>query len=103
MLVDLRKQQLTGKEAANLLREANIVSNFNTIPFDPQPPTQGSGIRPGTPSLTTRGMKEAEMQQVATFITRVLNDPKNIQLRAEIKEEVINLCRRFPIYQHLGK
>lgn len=103
MLVDLRKQNLTGKVAATLLREANIVTNFNTVPFDPQPPTQGSGIRPGSPSLTTRGMKEAEMHQVATFITRVLNDTENSLLRAEVKEEVTALCRRFPIYQHMAE
>ena len=101
MLVDLRGQQLTGKRAADLLREANIVTNFNTIPFDPQPPTQGSGIRPGSPSLTSRGMQESEMWEVGQFISRVLHAPEDADMRAEVKAEVIALCRRFPIYEGL--
>ncbi len=103
MLVDLRGQRLTGRDAANLLREANIISNFNTIPFDPQPPRLGSGIRPGSPALTSRGMQEAEMAQVATWIADILLDPANADLRARIKGEVAALCDRFPIYRYMKR
>ena len=101
MLVDLRGQNLTGRMGANILREANIITNFNTIPFDPQPPTQGSGIRPGSPCLTTRGMKEVEMAQVGNFMAEILLDAENAGKREAIKEEVTALCRRFPLYEYL--
>ncbi len=102
MLVDVRAQNLTGRMAANLLREANIVSNFNTIPFDPLPPTQGSGIRPGSPSLTSRGMKEAELTQVGNLISDILSAPEDAPVRARVLEEVSELCSRFPIYAYLS-
>jgi glycine hydroxymethyltransferase len=89
--------------AANILREANVVTNFNTIPFDPQPPTQGSGIRPGSPCLTSRGMKEEEMTLVANLMADVLSNPDNANIRQEVKEKVIALARRFPIYSYLAE
>jgi len=103
MLVDLRGQQLTGRDAADLLRKANIISNFNTIPFDPEPPTRGSGIRPGSPAVTSRGMKEAEMRQIAGWMARVLLNPTDAAVRAGVREEVITLCDRFPIYDFMAR
>jgi len=100
MLVDVRPQGLTGRQGANLLREANIISNFNTIPFDPQPPTQGSGIRPGSPALTTRGMREPQMVQVATWIADILANPDDADLRRTVQQQVIDLCAQFPIYDY---
>ncbi|HEX2950155.1 MAG TPA: serine hydroxymethyltransferase [Armatimonadota bacterium] len=103
MLVDLRAQNITGRMAANILREANIVTNFNTIPFDPQPPTQGSGIRPGSPCLTTRGMKEAEMTQVANLMADVLLHADDASVRETVKGQVHELAKRFPIYSYLAQ
>jgi glycine hydroxymethyltransferase len=103
MLVDVRPQGLTGKQAANLLREANLITNFNTIPFDPQPPTQGSGIRPGSPALTSRGFREAEMTQVADFLADVLQAPEDAAVRTRVHAEVCALCARFPIYDYLQR
>ncbi|MHB9023582.1 MAG: serine hydroxymethyltransferase [Armatimonadota bacterium] len=103
MLVDVRGQELTGRAAADLLREANIITNFNTIPYDPQPPTLGSGIRPGSPCLTSRGMKEAEMARVANWMADVMLDPQNAALRQTIKESVIELCKQFPIYEYMSR
>ncbi len=103
MLVDVSKQGLTGKHAADLLREANIITNFNTIPYDSQPPTQGSGIRPGSPALTSRGMGEAEMAQIANWIADVLEQPDDSVLRMRIRDEVIALCSRFPIYDYMAR
>ncbi|MHB9130166.1 MAG: serine hydroxymethyltransferase [Armatimonadota bacterium] len=101
MLVDVRPQGLTGRTAANLLRESNIITNFNTIPYDPQPPTQGSGIRPGSPCLTTRGMKEADLAQVADWMADVLSDPDNTALRADVKEAVTTLSKQYPLYEYI--
>jgi glycine hydroxymethyltransferase len=103
MLVDLRPQQLTGRAGANMLREANIITNFNTIPYDPQPPTLGSGIRPGSPAITTRGMQEAEMELIAGWMATVLQQPENVGVRAEVKEQILELCRRFPIYEYMSR
>lgn len=103
MLVDLRAQNITGRMAANILREANIVTNFNTIPFDPQPPTQGSGIRPGSPCLTTRGMKEAEMTQVANLMADVLLHADDASVRETVKGQVHELAKCFPIYSYLAQ
>ncbi|HEY3417984.1 MAG TPA: serine hydroxymethyltransferase [Armatimonadota bacterium] len=103
MLVDVRPQGLTGRAAADMLREANIITNFNTIPYDPQPPTLGSGIRPGSPCLTSRGMKEAEMTRVANWMADVLLDPQNAALRQTTRDAVIDFCRQFPIYEYLAR
>lgn len=99
MLVDLRDKGITGKEAEKILEEAGITVNKNAIPFDPQPPTITSGIRIGTPALTTRGMKEDEMRYIARLIHMVLSDPKNEKIREKVKGEVEELCKQFPIYR----
>jgi glycine hydroxymethyltransferase len=97
MLVDLRPLGLTGKVAANLLEEAGIVVNKNTIPYDPTPPATCSGIRLGTPALSTRGMGTQEMEQIAGWIGAVLRDPGDAALRTRIAGTVRELCGRFPL------
>ena len=97
MLVDLRRLNLTGKAAANLLEEAGIVVNKNTIPYDPKPPAVCSGIRLGTPALSTRGMGSAEMQQIAEWISDVLHHPDDQRRRGATASAVRDLCARFPL------
>jgi len=94
VLVDLRNKNITGKPAQELLEKAGIVTNRNTIPYDPHPPYNPSGIRLGTPALTTRGMKEKEMRKIASWINEVISNPKSA---LKIKEEVKKLCQKFPI------
>jgi glycine hydroxymethyltransferase len=101
MLVDLSKEKITGKEAANLLEEAGIVVNKNLIPFDKQTPYETSGLRPGTPAITTRGMGEKEMKKIGKMMSRVLHNPEDPSLRKEVKEEVRELCKQFPVYGDL--
>ena len=98
MLVDLRAKKMTGKEAERVLGEAHITCNKNGIPNDPEKPMVTSGIRLGSPAMTTRGFKEAEARQVGNFIADVLdnpNDPKNI---AKVRAQVSELTKRFPVY-----
>jgi len=94
VLVDLRNKNITGKPAQELLEKAGIVTNRNTIPYDPRTPYDPSGIRLGTPALTTRGMKEKEMRKIAFWINEVITTPKSIQ---KVKKEVLELCQKFPI------
>ncbi len=101
MLVDLRPVELTGKVAEKRLEGAGITVNKNTIPFDPQKPFVTSGIRIGTPALTTRGMKEPEMEAIGDMIARVLKDIENDVVVAEVREEVRELCERFPLYAEM--
>ncbi len=103
MLVDLRPLGLTGKVAEKLLEEAGITVNKNTIPFDPEKPTVTSGIRIGTPALTTRGMKEPEMRRIGKWIAAILKNPEDEDLRARIREEVRALVEAFPLYPELRK
>ena len=97
-LVDLVEKGLTGKDADAALGESNITVNKNAVPNDPQSPFVTSGLRIGTPAATTRGFKEEEMTQVATWICDVLNDINNEQTKKEVKEKVIDLCSKFPVY-----
>ncbi len=101
MLVDLRPVGLTGKVAEKRLEEAGITVNKNTIPFDPEKPFVTSGIRIGTPALTTRGMKEPEMEAIGDMIARVLKDIENDAVVAEVREAVRELCERFPLYAEM--
>jgi glycine hydroxymethyltransferase len=102
MLVDLRNKNISGHEAADLCEQANMVVNFNLIPYDPRPPRETSGIRPGTPGLTTRGMKEAEAALVGKLLARVINDaPGNPAVLDEVRAQVLELCHAFPIYADL--
>ncbi len=99
MLVDTTAKNITGKEAANALHEAGITCNKNMIPFDKNSPFQTSGIRLGTPAVTTRGMKEEQMKIIAGIIAEVLGDPKNAQRKESLKQKVLGLCRNFPLYE----
>jgi glycine hydroxymethyltransferase len=98
-LVDLTENGITGKEAEDALGNAGITVNKNTIPRETRSPFITSGIRIGTPALTTRGMKEKEMQTVGNWISQVLKDIKNEGLQKEVKIEVRKLCEKFPIYR----
>jgi len=96
LLIDLRNKGILGKEAQNRLEKAGITINKNTIPFDPNPPFKPSGIRLGTPAITTRGMKEKEMKKIAFWISEVISKPKAyIKIRKEVKK----LCQKFPLSQ----
>ena len=97
MLVDVRPLSLTGKAAEKLLDAVGITVNKNTIPYDPQKPGIASGIRIGTPAITTRGMREAEMERVAALIARTLREGKDESVAKQIAEEVLDLTRRFPV------
>jgi glycine hydroxymethyltransferase len=104
MLVDLRPKKLTGKAASESLERAGMTCNKNGIPFDPEKPTITSGIRLGTPAVTTRGFGPAECRQIGQMIVRVLdglaaND--NGAVEQAVRKDVRELCRRFPIYQGL--
>jgi len=101
MLVDVFSKGITGKAAEAALGRAAITVNKNAIPFDTNPPMTASGIRIGTPAVTTRGMREPEMDQVAGFIARVLAAPDNDRVIGMVKAEVESLCRRFPLYPRL--
>ncbi|HJN02781.1 MAG: serine hydroxymethyltransferase [Nitrospinae bacterium] len=98
VLVDLTPKKLTGKTAEIALERAGITVNKNTIPFDPQKPMITSGIRIGTPALTSRGMKEDQMQLIAGWIAEVLGDPDNETRAADVRKKVERLCRDFPLY-----
>ncbi len=98
MLVDLTNLNITGKEAEEALDKAGITVNKNTIPFDTKPPTITSGIRIGTPCVTTRGMGEDEMEEIAEIIDKVLKNISNDSVIKEMKKKVQDLCKRFPIY-----
>jgi glycine hydroxymethyltransferase len=91
-------KNITGKMVEKALDKANITANKNTVPFDPEKPFVTSGIRLGTPALTTRGMREPEMDEIAGFIDKVIGSLGDKEAYAKIGEEVIDLCRRFPLY-----
>lgn len=103
MLVDLTNKDITGKEAQTLLDEVNITANRNTIPFEPRSPFVTSGIRLGSPALTTRGFREEDMREVARIIAHVLDAPTDESHRAEARRRVDALCKKYPIYEHLGE
>ena len=102
MLVKLIKEGITGKMADETLERAGITLNKNMIPFDPATPFVTSGIRIGTPAMTTRGMKETEMVQIADLITTVLRDIKNEETIASVRNQAKELCAKFPLYPDLA-
>ena len=99
MLVDLTNKGVTGKDAQNLLDEVNITANRNTIPFEPRSPFVTSGIRLGSPALTTRGFKEEDMREVARIIAHVLDAPTDEARRTEARSRVAALCAKYPLYE----
>ena len=103
ILIDLSGKNITGLEAERALGEAGIVANKNSIPFDKRSPRITSGLRLGTPALTTRGFKEGEIRIVAELIRKVLENPGVEKVFAQAREVVDDLCRSFPIYQYLSE
>jgi len=101
-LVDLIDQGITGKAADAALGQANITVNKNAVPNDPHSPFVTSGIRVGTPAVTTRGFKEAEVRDLAGWMCDILDDIENGETRERIREQVLALCARFPVYEHLN-
>jgi glycine hydroxymethyltransferase len=97
-LVSLIDKNITGKDAEAALGNANITVNKNTVPNDPRSPFVTSGLRIGTPAITTRGFGSAEATQVAHWICDILDDLTNLQLQQQVKEQVLALCARFPVY-----
>ena len=97
MLVDVRPVELTGRAAEKLLDAVGITVNKNTIPYDPQKAGTASGIRIGTPAITTRGMKEPEMERIGALIARALREAKDESIAKQISEEVLDLTHRFPV------
>ncbi|MCD6378187.1 MAG: serine hydroxymethyltransferase, partial [Planctomycetes bacterium] len=99
MLVDLRSkdENLTGHDASGALESAGIIANKNVIPFDPRPPALTSGLRFGTPAVTTRGLKEPQMRQIGLWIDTILTHPHDEQIIADIRQQVLEMCREFPV------
>ena len=101
ILVKLFNKNLTGKVVEETLDRAGITVNKNTVPFDPQKPFVTSGIRLGTPALTTRGMKEPEMRQIAKWIVEIIDNIENEEICERVRGEVVALCKGFPLYEGL--
>ena len=99
MLIDVKSKGLTGAQVEKALDMAGITVNKNGIPYDTEKPMVTSGIRVGTPAMTTRGMKEKEMEEIGSFILRVMENIDNETELLKIKEKVKALCLKFPLYQ----
>jgi len=97
VLVDISDTGITGRQAEEALETAGIVINRNAIPFDPRPPRQSSGIRLGTPAITTRGFGTEEMKQIAALIVKVISNIKDEDIRQQVRQEVGQMCQHFPI------
>jgi glycine hydroxymethyltransferase len=98
MLVNLTNKSITGKEADAALDAAGIIINKNAVPYDEKPPAIASGIRLGTPIVSTRGMKEAEMKEIVALVDRVLQHRQDPVVLEEVRTEAKALCNRFPIF-----
>ena len=97
-LMDLIARNITGKDADAALHQANITVNKNAVPNDPRPPMVTSGLRIGTPAVTTRGLQEGEIRELAGWIADILDDLNNEKTLARVKDQVLALCKRFPVY-----
>jgi glycine hydroxymethyltransferase len=97
-VLDVTPHGVTGKEAADHLEEAGLVVNKQVIPYDPKPPLVTSGIRLGTPALTTRGLREPQAREVAGWITEILKRPDATRLRKAVRAQVRAMARKFSIY-----
>ncbi len=100
ILIDLRNKNIGGKKLAKALDRARIVTNYNCIPNDPAPPANPSGLRIGTPAMTTRGMKEEQARQIADLINTVTENVDNESVIEEVGKEALLLCSHFPIPEH---
>ncbi len=100
ILIDLRNKNIPGKKLAKALDRAKIVTNYNTIPNDPAPPFNPSGLRIGTPAITTRGMKELQAEMVADFINKIAENIDNESVIEQVGKEVLMLCSHFPVPDH---
>lgn len=100
MTVDLRELGITGKDAANILEEVGITCNKNTVPNDPQSPFVTSGLRLGTPAVTSRGMKEEDMKTIAAIIANVVKAPRDEEIKATAKQTAEHLLKQFPLYEN---
>jgi glycine hydroxymethyltransferase len=98
ILVDLRNKNVSGKDADKALEQSGITVNKNMVPFDDKSPLVTSGIRIGTPAVTTRGFKENEMTVVADFIDKVITNIGSEKVRGEVRDDAVELCRKFPLY-----
>jgi len=103
LLIDLINKNITGKQAENSLEKAGITVNKNMVPFDQRSPFVTSGIRVGTPAVTTRGMKENEMKTIAGFINDAINNFEDESKLKKIMEDVKQLCSKFPLYAELNE
>ncbi len=101
MLLDLRSIGMTGKVADQLVSQVHITANKNTVPFDPESPFVTSGLRLGSPAMTTRGLKEADFQEIGDIIADLLLNPDDPDMKKACLQRVTDLCQRFPLYPHL--
>jgi glycine hydroxymethyltransferase len=97
-LLDLRKENITGKDAEAALEKAGITTNKNMVPFDDKSPFITSGVRIGTPAITTRGMKEADMKQIAGWISTAIRSSSDESALKKVRSEVAQLCTKFPLF-----
>ena len=100
-LLDLRSKNLTGKDAEAYLDSVGVTTNKNSVPYDTQSPFITSGIRLGTPAVTTRGFKENEMTIIADVIASILNNPEDEQTRLNCRKQVRQVCEQFPLYKEM--
>ena len=101
VLLNLTNKNITGKAAEEALEAANITTNKNMVPYDERSPFVTSGLRIGTPALTTRGMKEDEMRLIADYINRIISSPEDLSVRKEVRISIGELCENFPLYDYL--
>ncbi|MDE5098194.1 MAG: serine hydroxymethyltransferase, partial [Trichodesmium sp. St16_bin4-tuft] len=101
MLVDLRSVSMTGKKADKLMSGVNITANKNTVPFDPESPFVTSGLRLGSPAMTSRGMKATEFTEIGDIIAQRLINPEDEGVAQKCRERVASLCQAFPLYPHM--
>jgi glycine hydroxymethyltransferase len=101
MLIDLRNKGITGKKAQESLDKAHITLNKNAVPFDDKSPFVTSGIRIGVPAITTRGLKETDMETIAALIDRVLVAPDDETVLAQVRSSVMDLMKQFPLYAEI--
>ena len=103
MLIDLRNKKINGKQAQLALDEANITTNKNSVPYDTESPLLTSGLRLGSPALTTRGFKESDFNQVAKWIDQVISKPDDEAVRKRVRGEIAEMTNKFPLYPELLK